>query len=85
MDLETEVQQLKKALNDNEQAVLKVRIMYKLKMMAFNQRCQRQVDEALADMTAMEKRKWEVQEETRMERDLLQQQLQVHNMCASHH
>lgn len=77
MDLENEVQQLKREVNDNDQSVLKVRIMYKLKMMAFSQRCQRQVDDALTDMTAMEKRKWEVQEETRMERDLLQQQLQV--------
>lgn len=77
MDLENEVQQLKREVNDNDQSVLKVRIMYKLKMMAFSQRCQRQVDDALTDMMAMEKRKWEVQEETRMERDLLQQQLQV--------
>jgi len=77
MDLENEVQQLKREVNDNDQSVLKVRIMYKLKMMAFSQRCQRQVDDALTDMTAMEKRKWEVQEETRMERDLLQQQLQA--------
>ena len=64
-------------MTDNESAVLKVRIMYKLKMMAFAQKCQHKVDEALRDMNAMEKRKWEVQEETRLERDMLEQQLKV--------
>jgi len=75
MDLEGELQKLKTQIRDNDQAVLKVRILYRLRMMAFQQRCQRMVDESLKDMNAMEKRKWEVQEETRLERDLLQQQL----------
>lgn len=83
LDLEAEVQKLNKQVSDNEQAVLKVRIMYKLKMMAFNEKCQRKVDEALADMNAMEKRKWEVQEETRLERDLLEQQLKVRVLAYS--
>ena len=77
LDLEADVQRLKKSVTDNESAVLKVRIMYKLKMMAFAQKCQRKVDEALRDMNAMEKRKWEVQEETRLELDMLEQQLKV--------
>ena len=77
MELEGEVQKLKKQLRDHDQAVLKVRILYRLRMMAFQEKCGRMVDEALRDMNAMEKRKWEVQEETRLERDLLQQQLAV--------
>lgn len=82
MELETEVQQLKKKIRDHDQSVLKVTILYKLRMMAFQNKCQRMVHEALTDMNAMEKRKWEVQEETRLERDLLQQQLAVRALCA---
>ena len=77
LGLEAEVQRLNKAVTHNESAVSKVRIMYQLKMMTFAQQCQRKVDEALRDMNAMEKRKWEVQEETRLERDMLEQQLKV--------